>query len=37
VVEYQQVGSTRYFDADGFPGRTVGLSEKAAGPRARAV
>jgi arylsulfatase A-like enzyme len=31
VLEYQQVGSTRYFDAAGFPGRTVGLSEKAAG------
>jgi hypothetical protein len=25
VVQYQQVGSTRYFDAAGFPGRTVGL------------
>jgi len=22
----QQVGATRYFDAAGFPGRTVGLS-----------
>ena len=32
VVEYQQVGSTRYFDAAGFPSRTIGLSEKAAGP-----
>jgi arylsulfatase A-like enzyme len=31
VVDYQQVGSTRYFDAAGFPGRTIGLSEKAAG------
>jgi hypothetical protein len=29
VVEYQQVGSTRYFDAAGFPGRTIGLSDKA--------
>ena len=29
VLEYQQVGSTRYFDAAGFPGRTVGLREKA--------
>jgi Type I phosphodiesterase / nucleotide pyrophosphatase len=29
VVEYQQVGSTRYFDAAGFPGRTIGLNEKA--------
>jgi hypothetical protein len=28
-VEYQQVGSTRYFDAAGFPGRTIGLSETA--------
>ncbi len=26
VLNYQQVGSTRYFDAAGFPGRTVGLS-----------
>jgi len=25
IVAYQQVGSTRYFDAAGFPGRTVGL------------
>jgi hypothetical protein len=25
VVEYQTVGSTRYFDAAGFPGRTLGL------------
>ena len=32
VVEYQQVGSTRYFDAAGFPGRTIGLREKAGGP-----
>ncbi len=31
VLEYQQVGSARYFDAAGFPGRTVGLSEKASG------
>jgi hypothetical protein len=31
VVEYQRVGSTRYFDAAGFPSRTIGLSEKAAG------
>jgi len=27
VLAYQQVGTTRYFDAAGFPGRTVGLSE----------
>jgi arylsulfatase A-like enzyme len=26
VLEYQVVGSTRYFDAAGFPGRTVGLA-----------
>jgi hypothetical protein len=26
VLEYQRVGDTRYFDAAGFPGRTVGLS-----------
>ncbi len=26
VLDYQQVGATRYFDAAGFPGRTVGLS-----------
>ncbi|HSC59624.1 MAG TPA: alkaline phosphatase family protein [Rhizomicrobium sp.] len=26
VLEYQRVGGTRYFDAAGFPGRTVGLS-----------
>jgi Type I phosphodiesterase / nucleotide pyrophosphatase len=32
VVEYQQVGSTRYFDAAGFPGRTIGLREKVGGP-----
>jgi hypothetical protein len=25
VLEYQKVGDTRYFDAAGFPGRTVGL------------
>jgi hypothetical protein len=25
-----QVGSTRYFEAAGFPGRTVGLREQAA-------
>ena len=25
VLEVQQVGTTRYFDAAGFPGRTVGL------------
>ncbi len=26
VLNYQQVGGTRYFDAAGFPGRTVGLT-----------
>jgi hypothetical protein len=25
VLMYQQIGSTRYFDAAGFPGRTVGV------------
>ncbi len=29
VLNYQQVGTTRYFDAAGFPGRTVGLSVQA--------
>jgi hypothetical protein len=28
VLLYQLVGSTRYFDAGGFPGRTVGLGAK---------
>jgi arylsulfatase A-like enzyme len=27
VLEYQRVGKTLYFDAAGFPGRTVGLAE----------
>jgi Type I phosphodiesterase / nucleotide pyrophosphatase len=26
ILDMQQVGATRYFDAAGFPGRTVGLS-----------
>jgi hypothetical protein len=26
VIDMQLVGNTRYFDAAGFPGRTVGLS-----------
>jgi hypothetical protein len=26
VINLQAVGETRYFDAAGFPGRTVGLS-----------
>ena len=25
VLKYQTVGGTRYFDAAGFPGRTVGI------------
>jgi len=29
VLNYQMVGRTRYFDAAGFPGRTVGLVDKA--------
>jgi arylsulfatase A-like enzyme len=29
VVKYQRVSSQRYFDAAGFPGRTVGLEEEA--------
>ncbi len=29
VLDYQLVGNTRYFDAAGFPGRTVGLSDAA--------
>ncbi|HEX4408393.1 MAG TPA: alkaline phosphatase family protein [Xanthobacteraceae bacterium] len=29
VVDMQMVGATRYFDAAGFPGRTVGLSATA--------
>jgi hypothetical protein len=28
VLNYQQVGSTRYFDSAGFPGRTVGLKDE---------
>jgi len=29
VLDYQQVGPTRYLDSAGFPGRTVGLKETA--------
>jgi hypothetical protein len=29
VLNFQQVGPTRYLDAAGFPGRTVGLKETA--------
>ena len=33
VLNYQQVEKMRYFDAAGFPGRTIGLSERThAGP-----
>jgi len=31
VLSYQRVGSQRYFDAAGFPGRTVGLEAEAKG------
>lgn len=31
VLDYQLVGGTRYFDAAGFPGRTVGLAETRGG------
>jgi len=30
VLSFQRVGHTRYFDAAGFPGRTVGLADKTA-------
>ena len=30
LLVFQKVGHTRYFDAAGFPGRTVGLTEKTA-------
>jgi len=30
VLDYQVVGNTSYFDAAGFPGRTVGLTRSAA-------
>jgi len=30
VLNFQRVGAQRYFDAAGFPGRTVGLEEKSA-------
>ena len=29
IIDMQLVGDTRYFDAAGFPGRTVGLSNTA--------
>ena len=28
VLKYQTVGETRYFDAAGYPGRTLGLTER---------
>ena len=34
VLEYQAVGDTPYFDAAGFPGRTVGLKAAATPQRA---
>jgi len=34
VLRYQEVGGVRYFDAAGFPGRTVGVPG-AQGPSAR--
>jgi len=33
VLKYQSVGQTRYFDAAGFPGRTVGIDEHKAASR----
>lgn len=33
VLNYQQVDKTRYFDASGFPGRTVGLNAQKAASR----
>jgi hypothetical protein len=35
VVKFQQVLAQRYFDAAGFPGRTVGLTPKAANRKRR--
>jgi arylsulfatase A-like enzyme len=34
VLDYQLVGTTRYFDAAGFPGRTIGLAAVDAGQNA---
>ena len=36
VLDYQEVGRTHYFDAAGFPGRTVGLSDTTPGAHASA-
>jgi Type I phosphodiesterase / nucleotide pyrophosphatase len=33
ILSYSQVGTTRYFSAAGFPGRTVGLTEQRAEAR----
>ncbi len=33
ALSYHQVGTTRYFTAAGFPGRTVGLAEQRAQAR----
>jgi len=35
ILNYQMVGNTRYFDAAGFPGRTVGLITDAKTSRLR--
>jgi hypothetical protein len=35
VVLYQDVGSTRYFDTAGYPGRTLGLPAEAGNPGSR--
>ena len=34
VLNYQVVGTTRYFDAAGFPGRTLSLDERSVGVQA---
>ena len=33
ILVGQNIGKTRYFDAAGFPGRTVGLDERKAASR----
>jgi len=33
TLSFSQVGTTRYFSAAGFPGRTVGLTEQRADTR----
>ncbi|MEJ0072434.1 MAG: alkaline phosphatase family protein [Pseudomonadota bacterium] len=37
VLDYQAVGTTRYFDAAGFPGRTFGLSDSTPSAHSAAV